>query len=208
MKDALFVNKNLEKKVDSFKSVLDKITINLNEVEEQHKSSVIVAIQKTDKIHNDFNARLLDVAKKQQKFDANYQSLEASNNTLSDAHLTLIKRHQELIGVIEALTQDVRNVQKTKEDKTVFHEQKLEVQSIINRLLDSQDENKNKLMTMEHFIDKYVPIRIQQQLGETLQTILGRTMLQKLETFEMSKYKSLNEDVLDDEKHPELLDRA
>lgn len=32
--------------------------------------------------------------------------------------------------------------------------------------------------------------------------------MQKLETFEMEKYKNLNEEVLDDEKHPELFERA
>ena len=63
-------------------------------------------------------------------------------------------------------------------------------------------------MTMEHFIDKYVPIRIQQQLGETLTAVGNTNLIQKLETFEMEKYKSLNEEVLDDEKNPELLERA
>ena len=73
---------------------------------------------------------------------------------------------------------------------------------------DQIDVQKNKLMTMEHFIDKYIPIRIQQQIGETLNTVGTRTILQKLENFEMEKYKNLNEVVLDDEKHPELLERA
>jgi hypothetical protein len=79
---------------------------------------------------------------------------------------------------------------------------------MLDRLFGEMDGNKNKMMTMEHFIDKYVPIRIQQQIGETLEAVGGRSIIQKLETFEMEKYKNLNEEVLDDEKHPELLDRA
>jgi len=31
---------------------------------------------------------------------------------------------------------------------------------MLEKLNDEMDGNKNKLMTMEHFIDKYVPIRI------------------------------------------------
>ena len=59
---------------------------------------------------------------------------------------------------------------------------------------------------MENFIDKYIPIRIQQQIGETIQYIGSHGMKQKLENHEMEKFKTLNEDLLDDEDHPELID--
>jgi len=36
--------------------------------------------------------------------------------------------------------------------------------------------------------------------------VLSRGQLQKLENYEMEKFKKLNEDVLDDETHPELID--
>jgi len=85
-------------------------------------------------------------------------------------------------------------------------QQKLEIMTQLERVKNSLDTKENTIKTMEHFIDKYIPIRIQQQLGETLQAVLGRTQLQKLENFEMTKYKRLNEDVLDDESHPELID--
>ena len=55
---------------------------------------------------------------------------------------------------------------------------------------DQIDVQKNKLMTMEHFIDKYIPIRIQQQIGETLNTVGTRTILQKLEKSRGSRTRS------------------
>lgn len=57
---------------------------------------------------------------------------------------------------------------------------------------------------MERFIDKYIPIRVQQLIGDTLNSIGSRSQLQKLQNFEMEKYKKLNEEVLDDENNPEL----
>lgn len=60
----------------------------------------------------------------------------------------------------EQLTQDVRLMQQTKQDKENFNEQRLEIQSMLDKLFGQMDGNRNKLMTMEHFIDKYVPIRI------------------------------------------------
>lgn len=51
-------------------------------------------------------------------------------------------------------------MQQTKQDKENFNEQRLEIQSMLDKLFGEMDGNRNKLMTMEHFIDKYVPIRI------------------------------------------------
>jgi len=59
---------------------------------------------------------------------------------------------------------------------------------------------------MEHFIDKYIPIRVQHLIGETVSSIASQSQLTRLQNFEMEKYKKLNEDVLDDESHPELID--
>jgi hypothetical protein len=71
------------------------------------------------------------------------------------------------------------------------------------------DANTVKILNMEHFIDKYVPIRIQKQVGETLQAIGNASMLKRLENFEMEKFKLLNEDVLNDSDHPsDLKERA
>ena len=68
------------------------------------------------------------------------------------------------------------------------------------------DGNKNNVKRMEHFIDKYIPIRTQQQIGDTLKSVLSQSMLQRLQNFEMEKMNKLNEDLLDDETNPELID--
>lgn len=80
---------------------------------------------------------------------------------------------------------------------------------MIDHHTQEMDANTVKILNMEHFIDKYVPIRIQKQVGETLQAIGNAAMLKKLENFEMEKFKLLNEDVLNDSDHPsDLKERA
>ena len=59
---------------------------------------------------------------------------------------------------------------------------------------------------MEHFIDKYIPIRIQKLIGESINAIASSSQLTRMQNFEMEKYKRLNEDLLNDEQHPELID--
>jgi len=58
------------------------------------------------------------------------------------------------------------------------------------------DELKNKNMTVERFIDKYVPLRVQSMISETLNSTLNSHQLNRLEQFELEKFAELNEDVL------------
>ena len=51
-------------------------------------------------------------------------------------------------------------------------------------------------MTVERFIDKYVPLRVQSMISETLNSTLNSHQLNRLEQFELEKFAELNEDVL------------
>jgi hypothetical protein len=55
-----------------------------------------------------------------------------------------------------------------------------------------------KIQNLERFIDKYIPIKIQAQMSETLHGIAPKAMLDKLDMFESEKYVELNANVLDD----------
>ena len=53
-------------------------------------------------------------------------------------------------------------------------------------------------------MEKYIPIRIQSQISETLACILTRSQLNKLENFEMEKFQQLNEVILEDDGSADL----
>lgn len=55
-------------------------------------------------------------------------------------------------------------------------------------------------------MDRYIPIRIQKQISESIKSISGRTQLLKYENFEMEKYKIMNQEVLSDEQDQSLKD--
>ena len=50
------------------------------------------------------------------------------------------------------------------------------------------DEKTNQFNTVENFVEKYIPIRIQSQISETLSAVLTRSQINKLENFEMEKF--------------------
>ena len=48
-------------------------------------------------------------------------------------------------------------------------------------------------------MEKYIPIRIQSQISETLNGVLPRSQLNKLDNYEMEKFNELNLRILDDD---------
>ena len=47
----------------------------------------------------------------------------------------------------------------------------MEIEGLFEQVHKDLDKGKNSIKTMEHFIDKYMPIRIQQMVNETLYKI-------------------------------------
>ena len=137
--------------------------------------------------------------------DAKSTTMEGITFEIKNKHEMFVKRTDAMNQKIDQLLSDVSNMKENKQDKENFWEQRLEIQSQLDIVNADLDKKANQIGNLEHFIDKYVPIRIQQAIGETLKTVLTRNQQNKLENFEMEKYKKLNEDVLDDEVRTELI---
>ena len=73
----------------------------------------------------------------------------------------LSERTNEHSKRLEVLRVNVDKLKETKQDKSNFQEQKMQIQGQFDTVNKSLDEQLNKIKTMEHFIDKYIPIRIQ-----------------------------------------------
>ena len=80
-------------------------------------------------------------------------SLENVNSMLND-------RTNQHAKSLEALKVVSDHLKETKQDKSNFMEQKMQIQSQFDEINADLDVQLNKLKTMEHFIDKYIPIRI------------------------------------------------
>ena len=46
------------------------------------------------------------------------------------------------------------------------------------------DTKESKIRTLEQFIDRYIPIRVQSQISETLGAVLSRQYLNRLDVYE------------------------
>jgi hypothetical protein len=57
---------------------------------------------------------------------------------------------------------------------------------------------------MEHFIDKYIPIRINQSIKESLQQILPESQQSKIESFFMRQLRELSLTLIKEEQSVDL----
>ena len=118
----------------------------------------------------------------------------------------LDKRTQDHSKLIHQVRTSNAQLKEEKQDKASFHDQRMEIQRELDTINKEIDKNENNIRKMEHFIDKYIPIRVQQQISESIKAILPQSQVQRWQNFEMEKFCRLNEDLIDDEEDREMLE--
>ena len=192
--------------VDSFQLQLNKTREFIESTRNGIESVVKEQQDKLTTSHKQLNDMFKDMFRKHGELEAQYEKFNDSLFSLQSTNKMIDDRTKEQGELITQLRIKVGNLIETKQDKSNFQEQKMQIQNDFDQIHKDQDIQLNKIKSMEHFIDKYIPIRVQQLIGETLTAVATQGQLTKLQNFEMEKYKKLNEDVLDDETHPELID--
>ena len=62
---------------------------------------------------------------------------------------------------IEKLQVDFESLNIKKQDAAKFNENRMEIQGMLDDVNKDLDAQKSSIKTIEHFIDKYIPIRVQ-----------------------------------------------
>ena len=70
------------------------------------------------------------------------------------------------------------------------------------------DNNVNEVRTMQNWIEKYEPLKVQHQITDTLASCLNRKAKQKLGEYDIHVCESLREQILQDFGNPGIQDRV
>lgn len=60
---------------------------------------------------------------------------------------------------------------------------------------------------VENFVEKYIPVRIQSQISETLQQVLPYKETQTLAAYEKLRFGEMHQIILDDDGYPNLFEK-
>ena len=89
----------------------------------------------------------------------------------------------------------VRDITELQINKADFKDTKgtiTDVRALIFKVNQDMDSKAVRIQALEKFVDSYIPIRIQSQISETLQACLTRGFMDRLENYEVNKFKDLN----------------
>ncbi|CAI2385161.1 unnamed protein product [Moneuplotes crassus] len=101
----------------------------------------------------------------------------------------------------------LRNIEVVKQEKA-DQKQTFDEVTKINEILQAHtkkiEDQYNHTMTVENFMEKYIPITIQTQISDTLKSIIDKKMKRSLEHYETRKFNDLHKMILDDNGDPEI----
>lgn len=75
----------------------------------------------------------------------------------------------------------------------------------MNAIKQKTENNINHFAMIENFVEKYLPVRIQNQITDIMKTILPIEMKSKYLKFEKKKSLELNQIILDDDGIPDIV---
>ena len=90
------------------------------------------------------------------------------------------------------MQEDSNSIDFNKLDKKDFKLHREHIQLEQEVLRESSEMHENHFAMVENFVEKYIPVRIQSQISETLRSFLHDQMLALVDDFEENKFKELH----------------
>lgn len=69
----------------------------------------------------------------------------------------------------------------------------------MNGFMEQLDECRVKCITLDRFVDRYMPVRIQTQICDTLHKVLSASSKNRLQKYEIVTFRKLNNEILADQ---------
>jgi hypothetical protein len=123
-------------------------------------------------------------------------------NRLASACLQLDILKQQMAGVIR----DLSSLENLKADKQAVQHTTSEMQAVSKQLYTQISLKENHIVTIENFIEKYLPMRVLTQTGQVLASVLEDGYADKINTVVNSLLDQLREHILKDSGIPDLME--
>lgn len=108
----------------------------------------------------------------------------------------------------EFMQRSVISLNDKKVELEFFRESQDEMKNIVGELSKKLDSNVNEMRTLQNWIEKYEPLKVQHQITDTLASCLNRKAKQKLGEYDIHVCETLREQILSDFGNPAIQDRV
>ena len=162
------------------------------------------------------------------KYDSNEQKILSEindiRNKLNSVEIKTIQNEQKIAvlqnqekmnvqqienhdGRIELQLQSINDLKMEKLNSKVFEGERDRLDKIIDDLTLQAENHGNHFAMVENFVEKYIPVRIQSQISETLQQVLPYKEAQTLAAFEKLRFNEMHTIILEDDGEPHLWEK-
>ena len=100
---------------------------------------------------------------------------------------------------MEQLFSDLMKFDNNKADKKLFTTEMDKLKHELNTVKNDLEENRNRTATTENYLEKYLPLRIQNIISENFHNTFESVIRRKFVKFEKLKYEKLNDVILKDD---------
>jgi hypothetical protein len=121
----------------------------------------------------------------------------------------LVSKFDCLSREVKSLTRDLANIETYKQDRQEARHHYHELKSNFMKLYTEMSLKENHIVTIENFVEKYLPMRVMSQLQEVMCKVWsddpGCDELKKLKALENITSKRFTKELLKDEGKPDLM---
>lgn len=113
----------------------------------------------------------------------------------------VLKEHSDWLEKVQNLLNTYEYSKMNTEDANK-KEEKMDLE--LEYLREKSETCENHFAMVENFVEKYIPIRIQSQISETMNVIVPKDTKKKLEAFEHERFSTMHQTILEDDGVPHL----
>ncbi|CDW79604.1 UNKNOWN [Stylonychia lemnae] len=160
------------------------------------------------KLKHDYNTNYFEVQNSIRQLTNKFNNLQPDIEEIKYQIKTIFETMQSLESKNDETNRQMIMMDHKKINMVSYKEDMKAVNDQLNFLSTENDENKNANKSLENWVEKYQPLRIQNQISETLKECLNRKGKMKLIDYDYKINEVLRQKILDDHGNPMLKEKV
>ncbi|CDW76419.1 UNKNOWN [Stylonychia lemnae] len=191
--------KNLQNKMDDRKTDM----INLNDELVQYKKEVKQSILEV-KTYAD--SKEISFQKEIRLVHIELENMQLEQKKVVQQSEMSNKQMQRVLGEMDKLNQQIQILSAEKLAIMDYEIFQADIKQQLYNVNTVMDEFSNEFLRLENYIEKYIPLRVQNSICETLENVLSIKDKAKLRDFEEKKFYELRNLIIEDKGLPNLIE--
>ncbi len=156
------------------------------------------------KIEQEFDAKLAKAMHDIHKLENSFEKMAAQQTSLSEWSKQFEQNLDKITAHLDRLQLQFADLDRQKLTIEQHKTDQQELKDIIYRVHTVMDYFSNEFLRVENFLEKYLPLKVQNQISHTLNYVIEPKSKWRLRDYEDQKFMELREHMLEDRGLPDI----